>query len=316
MTKIFLGGIVIVGIGVVSLVWAGAKGDKPPHPPGTVAVATASGVGGTPREPSPSAGLSSATQPVASSSQPAKANNPTSRPSNESGAKNVVAALQKAADAKKHLFVFVYEKDDELTREGRKTFDTAVRKLGNAVQWIAINKSAPSESGFVTKYGLQAAPMPIVLAFAPNGAIVGGFLGAKLTEQQLVDAPASPGMQACLKALQDRKLVLLCAQNGTTKSNDVAMKGVNEFKADQRFAEATEIVKIDPADTAENKFLTQLQVDPKADQATTVFLVPPGSILAKFTGATNKDGLVAALAKASSGCGAGGCGPKGCGPAK
>ena len=58
------------------------------------------------------------------------------------------------------------------------------------------------------------------------------------------------------------------------------------------------------------------QVDPKADQATTVFLAPPGSIVAKLTGATTKDGLVAALQKASTGCGAGGCGPKGCAPKK
>jgi hypothetical protein len=305
MTKIILGGIVVVG--VVSLVWAGAKGEKSPQPPGAVAVATA-------RESSQSAGVSAGTQPVASTSQPANANKPTTMPSNESGAKNVVAALQQAADARKHLFVFVSEKDDEQAQEGRKTFDTAVRKLGNAVQWIAINKSAPSESEFVAKYGLQAAPMPIVLAFAPNGAIVGGFLGARLTEQQLVDGLASPGMQACLKALQDRKLVFLCAQNGTTKSNDTAMKGINEFKADQKFAQATEIVRIDPADAAEKKFLTQLHVDPKADQATTVFLTPPGTIVGKFSGATEKDKLVAALQKASSGCGAGGCGAGGCGP--
>ena len=220
------------------------------------------------------------------------------------------AALQQAADAKKHLFVFVHEKDDEQTRAGRKTFDTAVGKLGDAVQWIAIDRNAPSESEFVEKYGLKAAPMPLALSFAPNGAIIGGFFGARLTEQQLMDALASPGMQACLKALQDRKLVFLCAQNGTTKSNDTAMKGVNEFKADERFAQFTEIVKIDPSDAAEKKFLTQLQVDPKVDQATTVFLAPPGAIVGKFSGATDKDKLVATLQAASSGCGAGGCGPK------
>ena len=291
MTKVILGGIVVVVVGVMSLVWAGAKGEKSPQPPGAVAAGE---------------------QPAHPSLQSASAKAPTTNPASKSGAKNVVAALQQAADAKKHLFVFVHEKDDEQTREGRKTFDSAVRKLGDAVQWIAINKSAPSESEFVEKYGLKAAPMPIAIVFAPNGAIMGGFLGANLTEQQLLDALASPGMQACLKALQDRKLVFLCAQNGMTKSNDTAMKGVNEFKADQRFAQATEIVKIDPSDGAEKKFLTQLQIDPKADQATTVFLSPPGSIVAKFTGATNKDGLVAALQKASSGCGAGGCGPKGC----
>jgi hypothetical protein len=241
---------------------------------------------------------------------------PATMPSNESGAKDAMAAMQQAADAKKHLFVFVHEKDDEPTRQGRKTFDAAIGKLGDAVQWIAINRTASIENAFVEKYGLKAAPMPLAISFAPNGAIVGGFLGAKLTEQQLTNALASPCMATCLKALQDRKLVLLCAQNGTTKANDTAMKGVNEFKADERFAQFTEIVKVDPSDAAEKKFLAQLKVDPKTDQATTLFLAPPGAIVGKFEGATSKDAIVAALQKASSGCGPGGCGPSGCAPKK
>ncbi|MBI4580089.1 MAG: hypothetical protein HY718_10335, partial [Planctomycetes bacterium] len=255
MTKLVVGGIVVVGIAIVSFVVAGAKHERPSQPPGTVAAAAASGAGSIVRESSRAAGAPVGDRAVPASSQPANAKSPTTKPTNESGANNVVAALRQAADAKKHLFVFVYEKDDEQTREGRKTFDTAVGELGDAVQWIAIERTAPAEREFVEKYGLKAAPMPLALSFAPNGAIIGGFLGARLTEQQLVDALASPGMQACLKALQDRKLVFLCAQNGTTKSNDTAMKGVDEFKGDARFTQFTEIVKVDPSDAAEKKFL-------------------------------------------------------------
>lgn len=316
MTKIVVGGIVVVGIAVVSLVLAGANQEKSPQPPGTVVAAAASGVGGMVKESSQAKDAPAGKPPVSASSQPANAKSATTKPTNESVAKNVVAALQQAADAKKHLFVFVREKDDEQMREGRKTFDAAVARHGDAVQWIAIDRSTPAESGFVEKYGLKAAPMPLVLAFAPNGAIVGGFVGPRLTEEQLLSALASPVMQTCLKALQDRKLVFLCAQNGTTKANDTAMKGVNEFKSDARFAQFTEIVKVDPSDTAEKKFLTQLQVDPKADQAATIFLAPPGSIIGKFSGATDKNKLIAMLQAASSGCGAGGCAPGGCGPKK
>ena len=315
MTKIMVGGIVAVSIAVVSLVWAGAKQETPPRPPGQVSAA-ASGGGSVAHEAPGGAGAPAGERRVSAPSQPAKANTPTTRPNNESGAKNVTAALQQAADAKKHLFVFIHEQDDEETRECRKTFDASICKLGDAVQWIAIDRSAPSESEFVEKYGLKAAPMPLVLSFAPNGAIIGGFLGERLTEEQLVGALASPGMQACLKALQGRKLVLLCAQNGTTKSNDTAMKGVNEFAADERFTQATEIIKVDPSDASERKFLTQLQVDSKAEQATTVFLAPPGSIIGKFSGATDKAKFLTALQSASSGCGPGGCGPSGCAPKK
>jgi methylmalonyl-CoA mutase N-terminal domain/subunit len=117
-------------------------------------------------------------------------------------------------------------------------------------------------------------------------------------------------MQKCLKALQQGKMVFLCAQNKATKSNEAATKGVNEFKADARYAKFTEIVQVDPTDAAEGKFLAQLKIEPKTDEAVTAFLAPPGAIIGTYKGATDKDTLVAAItAAASGGCG---CGPGGC----
>ena len=146
-----------------------------------------------------------------------------------------------------------------------------------------------------------------------NGAITGGF-PTEVDKQRLLDAFASPGTQNCMKELQEGKLVFLCVQNGNTKSNDEALKGVRDFQADSRFAQATEVVMLDPTDGAEAGFLKDLQIDPKIETAVTVFLAPPGMPVAMYEGATNKDELVATLQKASSACGPGGCGPGGCGP--
>ncbi len=95
-----------------------------------------------------------------------------------------------------------------------------------------------------------------------------------------------------------------------------AMKGVQDFKGDSRFGHATEVVMLDPADTAERFFLADLKIDPQESEAMTAFLVPPGSVVAEFKGATDKEALAAALQKASTSCGPGGCGPGGCGPKK
>ena len=120
-----------------------------------------------------------------------------------------------------------------------------------------------------------------------------------------------------MKQLQENRLVFLCVQNAATESNDASMQGVRQFKADARFAQATEIVMLDPTDAAEAKFLGDLQIDPKTKAAVTVFLAPPGAPLAVYEGATKKDELVAVLEKASAGCGPGGsCGPGGCCPPK
>ena len=224
------------------------------------------------------------------------------------------AAMQQAASANKYLFAFLYEKDDDATRAARKAFDAAVKKITPAPQSVALDRTAPAEKEFVAKFGVDRAPMPLVLAIAPNGAVTGGFKAAELTEERLRDAVASAGLQKCVKALQDKRLVLVCLQNGRTKANDAAMKGVNEFKADPQFGAMTDIVKVDPSDTKEMKLLAQLKADPQAKMATTAFLAPPGVLVANIDGPTSKDALKAALQKAMSSCapgaGSGCCPPK------
>lgn len=259
------------------------------------------GVSGQPAESQP--------QGPGSSSRTAEAHKPVSKKAATKGQGLAAAAMKRAADARKHLFILFYEKDDKETRAVRKTVRSAMRKMARTAQWIAIDKNAASEKKVVEKFGVKTAPMPLVLAVAPNGAITGGFLGPAVTVQKLQGAIASQGMQKCLKALQARKLVFLCLQNGRTKANGPAMEGVRDFKADPRFGQVTEIVMLDPADKKEAAFLGKLQVEPKSKEAITVLMVPPGMIAAKFAGATNKAGLLATIQRA---CGPSGCGPSGC----
>ena len=90
-------------------------------------------------------------------------------------ADNGVAALRHAAEAKQYLFAFVYEQEDEETRAARKTFEAAVAKLTPAAKSVRVDRSRPEEKEMVEKFGLQTAPVPIVLAIAPNGAVTGSI---------------------------------------------------------------------------------------------------------------------------------------------
>jgi hypothetical protein len=237
-------------------------------------------------------------------------------PRSAEGSGKGMAAIKQAADAGKYIFMFFSKTDDEQTLTMRKVFDKAMERVADRAQWIAVDITDSSEKDIVAKFDLSRAPMPLVLAMASNGAITGGF-PAKFGEQQLVDAFATPVTEKVMKQLQDSKLVFVCIQNGKTKSNDVAMKGVRDFKADARFASATEIVMLDPADSAEASFLADMKVDPKTEEAMTVFLAPPGSAIAEYKGATDKEELAATLQKASSSpCSGGSCGPNGCPPKK
>ncbi len=75
-----------------------------------------------------------------------------------------------------------------------------------------MNIAETSEKAIVDKFDLERAPMPLVLAIAPNGAITGGF-PTKFEEQQLLDAFATPGTEKLIKSLQNGKLVFVCVQN-------------------------------------------------------------------------------------------------------
>lgn len=196
----------------------------------------------------------------------------------------------------------------------REVYRRALDKVKDRADSVLVNVADAAEKAVVDKYDLGRAPMPLVLAFAPNGAITGGF-PTQFEEKDLLEAFATPCTEKCMKALQEGKLVFLCVQNHETKSNEEALKGVKEFQADERFASATEIVILDPADPAEASFLGDLKIDPRTSAAVTAFLAPPGAAIAEFEGPTQKDQLVAALQNAASNpCAGGSCGPGGCGP--
>jgi hypothetical protein len=253
-----------------------------------------------------------ADEPASAPAQPAPSAAPVNAPASAGIAE---AAIKKAADDKKYLFLFVSEGDNAETATAKQAVEAAATKIADKAEVAFIKRDDAAEKATVDKLQLSRAPMPIVLAMAPNGSITGAFFADKLKDPQLQEAIASDSEQKCMKALQDGKLVFVCAQNAATKSNDAAMKGINDFKADTRFAQFTEVVTIDPTAAGDQPFLTKLKLDPKMTEATTAFIAPPGSIVSKINGATSKDALVAALTAASSGgCGAGGCGPKGCGP--
>jgi hypothetical protein len=236
----------------------------------------------------------------------AKAPAPAAAPAAAAGDQSpAAAAIERAAKTEKYMFLFFYRTEDEPTQAARKTFDATMEKFADRAVSTAVNITDPREEALVTKYGVTRSPMPLVLVLAPTGAVTRGF-PAPFTEAQLEKAFVSPGMQKCLKALQARKLVFICVQNGTTQHKAEAMQGVEEFVADPQYAKTTEIITVDPTDAAEESLLKQFKVDPKTEEAVTVFLAPPGTTVATYTGETKKDVLVAAAKTAAKGCTPGG----------
>lgn len=227
-----------------------------------------------------------------------------------------MAALDATARSNKYLFVFFFERQEQQTDTLYGVFQSAMGKLAERADSLAIQVGDPAEKPIVDKFGVRGAPMPLVLAIAPTGAVTRAF-PRQFDETQLQQAFVSPCAAKCMRVIQDRRLILICVQNGKTQFNQEAMQGVAEFKADPQYNQATEVVTLNPTDGAEQNFLAALQVNPQTATAVTLLVTPPGAPVARFEGPVSKDQIVAKLASAQSGCCPGGkCGPGGCGPKK
>ena len=227
------------------------------------------------------------------------------------------AAIDRAAAAQKYVFLFFWRDKTPQTDKAWSVLQPAVANMADSAEVVSIQITDPAEKQVVDKYGVTRAPMPLVLAVAPCGAITKAFTKT-FDGNQLRAAFVSPCMQRCLKALQSRKLVLACVVDQANPQDPVTIpKGVEDFRADAKFGSATEIVLVNARDQGEAALLRDFQVDPRAQKPVIVFLAPPGSVIGKFDGTTTKQQLLAKLASAQSNpCAGGKCGPGGCGPKK
>ena len=136
-------------------------------------------------------------------------NSPAVRQSVTDGASKGVAAIERAAAARKFIFVFFWKEKNQPTDQAWSVLQSAAAKMTDWAAVAAVQVTDPAEQELVVRDDLTRTPLPLVLAIAPCGAITKGFTG-KFTEEQLGAAYVSPCTQQCLKALQDNKLVLLC----------------------------------------------------------------------------------------------------------
>jgi hypothetical protein len=124
------------------------------------------------------------------------------------------AAIDRAAAANKYVFLFFWTEREKLTDNAWSVFQPAATRLAEWSVVISIQITDSAEQKLVKKYGADRAPLPLVLAIAPCGAITKAFTKT-FDESQLRTAFVSPCTQRCLKALQSRKLVFVCVVEKT-----------------------------------------------------------------------------------------------------
>jgi hypothetical protein len=214
------------------------------------------------------------------------------------------AAIDRAAAANKYVFLFFWKEKGPATDKAWAVFQPAMAKMADTAQAVSIRVTDPAEKKLVDKYAVSHAPMPLVLAIAPCGAITKAF-ATTFDEKELRTAFVSPCTQRCLQALQSRKLVFVCLVDQANLQDKMPVpKGVEDFKADKKYGAATEIIMVNVRDAMEGTFLKGLGLGAH-DAPMTMFLAPPGAVIGTFTRRASKEMFTAQLVAAQSGCGAG-----------
>ncbi len=205
--------------------------------------------------------------------------------------------LDQNAAAQKFTFILFYRQNDTATQAMANTLNAGVAKRQDTAVTTFVLTSDATERAIIEKYGVARSPMPLTVAVAPNGAITGVF-PQKFTEASFDEAIVTPAMTRCMKAMQQDKLVLLCAcPTGTT----TFPKAVADLKADPHFASRISVVALNIEDPAEARLVKDMEL-PATNKTTMIFMAPPGVMVGKYAPTATASQMARDLAKAGKCC--------------
>lgn len=221
-------------------------------------------------------------------------------------------AIRSAARQNRYVFVTFYKSNDSASSEMLNNARSIQGKHSSRADFVSVNVNDKANREVVSRYGADRSPIPLTIVIAPNGAITAGF-PREIKNFNPSDVFVSDGTAAVVKVMQSRKIAAVCVQSSKTKYNKECMATARGVKSDSRLGDAVEIVTIDPSNPSESKLLNQWKVNNNAANAQLVVIAPPGRVVGKFDGDTNKNSVMTSLMKSlSGGCGGGSCGPGGC----
>ncbi len=206
-------------------------------------------------------------------------------------------AIQAAAQDGTLLYLLFYRDADAATNSLLETVKTATGQHPDT-SCATVKITDPAERPVAERFKVTRAPMPMVIALHPNGAVTGAF-HMRATADSLAECLVSPKKAECMAALQQDQLVLICLQ---TQADQPLPSGVQEWTEDQHFAQRTRVVTLAMSDPAEADFVASMDVDPRQNSPMTVFLAPPGVMVGKFVPSATKQQMAAKLADAGKCC--------------
>jgi hypothetical protein len=207
--------------------------------------------------------------------------------------------LDTAAKAGKVAFCLVYDQSALQIDQARQLIADAMTRVPGAVK-VEIDRGDPANAGFVSKYGLSSAPIPLILVASSTGTITGGVIAQQGTVDQLVKMVPSPKKAEIIKALSEGNAVFVTAYRKSMKSVETVNSAC--AMACQQMAGKSVQVKVNMDDPAEVGFLTEMKVNVASTEPVTLVANAQGQVAGMYTGSMQVADLVTAATKKVGGC--------------
>jgi hypothetical protein len=216
-------------------------------------------------------------------------------------------AVQQAGSAGKYALLCLWRGDGEVAevRDFRSRFATAAAASPASTKAVAVQARVddPASAALVKRLGLERAPLPLILAVAPNGAVTRAY--PQTPEDNFAAAFVGPGFAGCIKAMQDGKLAVLRVGSEQAPGMSEMRTAADTFAARPELSGQAAVIAIDPTSADEAGLLQALGIDASAGTPLVALVAPPGRLVTALphpvTSAQLDDALASALA--------GGCGP-------
>lgn len=207
--------------------------------------------------------------------------------------------LDQSAEQHKYTFLLFYRDDNQATRGMAQSLQAGLAQRSGQAAVCYVSVTDPAEQAVVKRFGVARAPLPFTLAVAPNGAVT-ALISQKITDAQIASSFVTAGMADCMKAMQDRKLVLVCVHTSARGQTPLA---VTQFQDDPEFKDRIKVISIQSNDQNEAAFLKQIEIEPASLKGSAVvFLAPPAVLVGKFSSSATKAEMAAALHAAGKCC--------------
>lgn len=201
-----------------------------------------------------------------------------------------------------------------LTQSGASNVEaarTAAKEAQKQVEGstvLELDRSDASQASAVSRYKLQAAPVPIVLVIAQNGTAVGASRPGQGAVDRLVDMVPTPKKADHMQAIEQRQTSIIVFSRPTMQERSALFENLSAVTREMK--DKVRLVLVDLDDTAEKKFIDEWEVPMKSVRPTVAVVNAKGQALGRLVGLQTADEIIKTCKKRAPCCSDPNC--KGC----